>query len=69
MELIEQQELNFARGNCVKYICRAGKKDESRILEDLEKAAWYLLRDIEKLRAAKEGRDMQAPIAPGWRTL
>lgn len=33
--------------NAVKYIARAGKKDD--YLEDLKKARWYLQREIEKI--------------------
>ena len=40
-------ELNFNRGNVVKYISRAGKKDNE--LQDLRKAQEYLKREIEYL--------------------
>lgn len=46
IELIESQDLNFNRGNVVKYICRAGRKDNE--LEDLKKALYYLNREIQK---------------------
>jgi hypothetical protein len=36
----------------VKYISRAGKKDD--IIQDLEKAAWYLKREIENRKKAVE---------------
>lgn len=36
---------------------RAGKKNPEKEIEDLEKAAWYLKREIELLKAAKEGRE------------
>lgn len=36
--------------NCSKYICRAGKKDPSKTLEDLLKAQWYLNREIKRLQ-------------------
>jgi hypothetical protein len=39
---IADQGLNFPRGNVVKYVCRAGKKDPDKELQDLEKAAAYL---------------------------
>lgn len=39
---ITDQELNYPRGNVVKYVARAGKKDPAKELEDLEKAAAYL---------------------------
>jgi Zn-dependent M28 family amino/carboxypeptidase len=40
---------DFCLANAVKYIARAGKKDPSKLVEDLRKAAWYLNRRIEKL--------------------
>ena len=46
IKVIEAWELDFSLGNVVKYIARAGKKDEYRYLEDLQKAAWYLDRAI-----------------------
>ncbi len=61
IEFIEDQKLNFSRGNAVKYIARAGKKDPSKEMEDLEKAAFYILREVELLRSAKENRE---PLRP-----
>jgi hypothetical protein len=46
IRVIEAWQLGFCLGNCVKYICRAGKKGNA--LEDLRKAAWYLQREIER---------------------
>lgn len=51
INVIEAWRLNFNRGNCVKYLSRAGLKDPARELEDLEKALWYLTREIERLRS------------------
>lgn len=48
IKVIEAWQLGFNLGNCIKYICRAGKKEN--IVEDLKKAAWYLNREIERLR-------------------
>jgi Protein of unknwon function (DUF3310) len=47
IKVIEAWELDFHLGNAVKYIARAGKKDD--MLTDLEKARWYLDRRIEQL--------------------
>lgn len=47
IEVIEDQELGFHLGNAIKYILRAGKKDPSKTLEDLNKAKWYIDRFIE----------------------
>lgn len=49
MDFIEDKQLNFARGNVIKYVSRAGKKDPNKELEDLNKAMWYLKREIERL--------------------
>jgi hypothetical protein len=49
IKVIEAWGLNFNLGNAVKYISRAGKKDPAKLLEDLQKAAWYLDREISKL--------------------
>lgn len=38
IDFIEDQKLDYHRGNAIKYICRAGKKDKSKEIEDLEKA-------------------------------
>ncbi len=43
------ETLNFCRGNVIKYVARAGKKDKTKELEDLKKAQWYLNREIERL--------------------
>lgn len=48
IKVIEAWELGFCLGNAVKYICRAGKKESARTLEDLRKASWYLNREVEK---------------------
>jgi len=44
IKVIEAWNLGFHLGNAVKYICRAGKK--TTLVEDLEKARWYLDRAI-----------------------
>lgn len=48
--LIETFDLNFALGNVIKYVVRAGRKT-SDPRDDLEKARWYLEREI-----ARNGR-------------
>jgi hypothetical protein len=45
------------RWNAAKYIARAGLKDPTKIVEDLEKARWYLDRAIE---TEKERRNAKA---------
>ena len=49
IDFIEDKNLSFHRGNAVKYIARAGKKDPAKEVEDLRKAIWYLEREIKRL--------------------
>ncbi|MFE2075214.1 DUF3310 domain-containing protein [Streptomyces misionensis] len=37
-------------GNVVKYVLRAGRKSQKTHLEDLQKAAWYLQREINRVQ-------------------
>lgn len=61
IEFIEDQKLSYHLGNTVKYICRAGKKDPAKEVQDLEKALWYLRRQLETKRAEVENRE---PVRP-----
>jgi hypothetical protein len=45
IDFIEDQDLKFTLANAVKYICRARHK--GKYVEDLEKARYYLEREIE----------------------
>lgn len=49
IKVIEAWELGFNLGNAVKYIARAGKKDAAKGIEDLQKAEWYIKRQIENI--------------------
>lgn len=51
IKVIEAWDLGFNLGNVVKYVSRAGKKESSKELEDLEKAKWYLDRHISKIKS------------------
>lgn len=53
LDFIEDKKLNFHRGNAVKYICRAGKKSKETEIEDLQKAVFYLNREIKNLKNHK----------------
>ena len=45
IDFIEAKRLPYHLGNAVKYISRAGKKDDE--IQDLKKAVWYINRYIE----------------------
>ena len=49
IDFIEDKELGFHLGNAVKYISRAGRKNPDKIVEDLQKAVWYINRQIQIL--------------------
>lgn len=42
--------IGFCLGNTIKYICRAGKKNPDKTIEDLEKAEWYLHHAIARMK-------------------
>lgn len=48
IKIIEAHNLNFGLGNVFKYVLRSGKKGDA--LQDLEKAKWYLEREINNLK-------------------
>ena len=45
-DFIRDQELNYFRGNAIKYICRAGLKSADTEIEDLKKAIHYLENEL-----------------------
>ena len=46
IDVIEAYNLNFRLGNVIKYILRSDLKGNKK--QDLEKALWYLKREVEK---------------------
>ena len=51
LDVIEDWNLGYNRSCVIKYIARAGKKQDE--LEDLKKARFYLDREISKLEGKK----------------
>lgn len=55
IDFIKAKNLDFCLGNAVKYISRAGKKNDAALtnkaktIQDLEKAIWYCKKEIEWL--------------------
>jgi hypothetical protein len=47
IDVIEDWNLDFKLGNAIKYIARAGKKN-NEVKQDLEKAIWYIKRFIDR---------------------
>jgi hypothetical protein len=61
IDFVQDYKLNFNRGNVIKYIARAGKKDDE--LQDLLKAKDYIEREIQYVRDLrnKEVQDFKEP--------
>lgn len=47
IDIAKDYNLNFNRGSTIKYICRAGKKENE--IDDLKKAIEFLSREVEYL--------------------
>ncbi len=50
IKVIEAWMLGFNIGNAVKYICRQQTKDAPNAIVDLEKAVWYIQREIDRFK-------------------
>lgn len=59
IDVIEAWRLNFNLGNVVKYISRAGHKVDR--LEDLQKALWYLNREVDRQKSHAEQETTKTP--------
>jgi hypothetical protein len=54
VEAIEvTRHMNFNLGNAMKYLWRAGLKDPSKTIEDLQKAVFYIQDEIKRLEGHK----------------
>jgi len=49
------RHMNFNLGNAIKYIWRAGIKDEAKHIEDLKKAIFYINDEINRLEGKNGG--------------
>jgi len=61
-DFIRDQGLNFHLGNAIKYICRAGYKDNRR--QDLTKAIHYLQNELEnEILHQSAGKGVQVSLS------
>ena len=58
IDVIEDWNLGFNKGNAIKYIARSEYKGNE--IEDLEKAVWYLNREIKNKKLNKELEEAKA---------
>lgn len=59
IKVIEAWGLGFNLGSAIKYIKRAGLKGSSSYIEDLEKAFWYLRRQVQLARGVKPAEEVR----------
>lgn len=55
IDVIEDWKLNFSLGCVIKYLCRSEYKNST--IEDLEKASWYLNREIQRRKLEMAEKD------------
>lgn len=48
IDFIEDKNFGFNLGNAIKYISRAGKKSPDTKIQDLQKAIFYIQREINR---------------------
>ena len=48
-DIVDEYELNFNKGNIIKYVLRSGKKNKDTEIQDLQKAMRYCQMEIERL--------------------
>lgn len=60
IDIIELFDLNFSKGNVIKYTLRSGRKHElgydalTKEIEDMKKAAWYVARELKRLEVLRD---------------
>ena len=54
IEIIDAYGLDFKRGNALKYLLRAGSKPGEEKSDDLLKAIWYLVYELDGVELADE---------------
>lgn len=62
------ESLSYNCGTAIKYLARAGKKPGADVLTDLQTAAWYVAREIERIKRTATPtlpRFCESPM-PGW---
>lgn len=50
IDIIDEYELNFNKGNIIKYVLRSGKKSKDTEVQDLQKAIRYCQMEIERIQ-------------------
>jgi len=62
IDVIHDWKLGFNRGNAIKYLARAGHKDQAKYIEDLNKAIFYIKDEIKRHLDKEELKDIQKDL-------
>lgn len=57
IDIIDEYELNFNKGNIIKYVLRSGKKSKDTEVQDLQKAIRYCQMEIERIQKREMKND------------
>jgi hypothetical protein len=70
LDVIQQFDLGYEKGNALEYLLRAGKKPDISEIEDLRKAIFYLQERIRQIdhnpTISKELGDLGKPSERDW---
>jgi hypothetical protein len=61
-DFIDAHKLNFNMGNVIKYVTRAGRKQGEDALIALQKAQWYLNREINRVGQEQNAGLLASPV-------
>ena len=67
-DVIVDWELDYLTGSAVKYLSRAGRKDQNKEVEDLRKAVAYIEKRIEVLESRKSDDSDDSIYEPDFDT-
>ena len=56
IDVMEDWHLNYRMGNALKYISRHGRKPGEDLVENLQKAIWYLEREVKYLQSSEQAK-------------
>ena len=59
------ENMNFNLGNAIKYIWRCDSKQNAK--QDLQKAVWYLNREIKRRQESSDLKKVEAALCMKWK--
>ena len=66
LDIIDQFDLGYCKGNALEYLLRAGRKPDNDEQQDLRKAIFYLQQRIRDIDRDMTDLDMNKPSVRDW---